>query len=562
MTTISQKIRSYFFSGITGSSGRLFNTGNRPNKQAFSDLCDSILFKLEPGDSASETDAGHSKIASDTNVFARSIASNGFTITTTPDQLPAVDITEDSHDCDEAGVENGESGYAPTTLAGDGIQLILVRRTGAYKKYRAFIVKHLADLNTFQYNSSTKALEVKPGGITNSHLAGNIEIEKVESLGKGKFIVGTATGNSTLKLDTNGQFIIADTDELKGVKNVVMSGDATMDKNGVITIGANKISLSKLALLNPGCIITGSNIVHDNVSLDLSAAGAFAIGSGTGLAAKFITGVIVIDKNGLSTFEDTVLRARVLHSSFVGKGLETTGTGDSMSLQLQLTGSLAFSTNAVQLDGDAVSPGNNYYYGTGATGIKGWIANIFNKVATNISSNSNMGTAGYTFSKGIHGKSFLYGSDAKGNFQSITATPGSAQETDAQLYGITTDATETELFLNVDSARVVVPIDCIMNVETTCVAVQTAGTSGTVGDSYSYKTITTIANKADTVSEIGTPIEIYSDGDGAFAGTVAVTADNTHKSVCIKVTGEADKTISWYVIVKITMLGFRNFTII
>jgi hypothetical protein len=561
MTTISQKIRSYFFSGVAGSTGRLFNTGNRPNKQAFSDLCDSILFKLEPGDSASETDAGHSKIATDANLFNRVFSESSFVKTVVPDQLPVVDIAQDSHDCDEADVENGEPGYAPTTLTRDGIQLILVRRAGAYKKYRAFIVKHLADLNTFQYNSSTKALEIKSGGITNSHLAGDIEIEKVEALGKGTFLVGTNTDNSKLKLNADGQFIIANTDEIKGVKNVVMSGDATMDKNGVITIGANKISLSKLSVLNPGCIITGSNISPTNVSLDLSASGAFAIGNGAGLAAKFITGVIVIDKNGISAFEDTVLRARVLHSSFVGKGLETTGTGDSMSLQLQLTGSLVFSSNAVQLDGDAVSPGNNYYYGTGDTGTKGWIANILNKVTTNISSNSNMSDKGYTFSRGIHGKAYLYGSDAKGNFQSVVGSAGSAQETDAQLYGVTTDATETELFLNVDSARVRIPTDCVMSVETTCVAVQTAGTLGTVGDTYSYKTVTTMANKAGTVSEIGTPIDIYDDGDAAFGGTVAVTPDDTNKSVCVKVTGEADKTIKWYVIVKITMLGFRNFAV-
>jgi len=59
------KNRSYFFSSMMGSLGRLFRTGNKPDEKAFKDLFSSILFFKESGDTAKENTPGHAKKETD-----------------------------------------------------------------------------------------------------------------------------------------------------------------------------------------------------------------------------------------------------------------------------------------------------------------------------------------------------------------------------------------------------------------------------------------------------------------------------------------------------------------
>lgn len=68
--------RSTFFGSVLGPGGHLFNTGNRPDKTAFQNLFDSVTFKLEDGDTASNTKNGHVRIAYDSLVLSRMISSS------------------------------------------------------------------------------------------------------------------------------------------------------------------------------------------------------------------------------------------------------------------------------------------------------------------------------------------------------------------------------------------------------------------------------------------------------------------------------------------------------
>ena len=79
--------RAYFFSGPSGGSGKLFETGNFPTQATFQDLLDSVTLKSETGDRASETQAGLVLLNSDANSKLRSGSG-----VVQPDQLPVLEV--------------------------------------------------------------------------------------------------------------------------------------------------------------------------------------------------------------------------------------------------------------------------------------------------------------------------------------------------------------------------------------------------------------------------------------------------------------------------------------
>ena len=108
-----------------------------------------------------------------------------------------------------------------TGLAGDG----LAAASG--------VLSVGVDDSTIETNSD--ALRIKDNGVTLAKMAG---------LARGKFIIGDSSGDpSALALGSAAQFLVSDGDDLLYRS---LSGDATMNAAGVLTIGANAVEGSML----------------------------------------------------------------------------------------------------------------------------------------------------------------------------------------------------------------------------------------------------------------------------------------------------------------------------
>jgi len=108
-----------------------------------------------------------------------------------------------------------------TGLAGDG----LAAASG--------VLSVGVDDSTIETNSD--ALRIKDNGVTLAKMAG---------LARGKFIIGDSSGDpSALALGSAAQFLVSDGDDLLYRS---LSGDATMNAAGVLTIGANAVHGSML----------------------------------------------------------------------------------------------------------------------------------------------------------------------------------------------------------------------------------------------------------------------------------------------------------------------------
>jgi hypothetical protein len=113
------------------------------------------------------------------------------------------------------------------------------------------------------------------------------------------------------------------------------------------------------------------------------------------------------------------------------------------------------------------------------------------------------------------------------------------------LHGVTTDATETEIFVGgVASTRIPVPTDTTVTAD----AVFTARRTDATGHSAGFKVSAVADNFSGTTADVGSVYEIIiADDTGALA--VDLQADNTTDTIKVLVQGEAGKTIRWMCVV-------------
>ena len=114
------------------------------------------------------------------------------------------------------------------------------------------------------------------------------------------------------------------------------------------------------------------------------------------------------------------------------------------------------------------------------------------------------------------------------------------------LYGTTTNASETEIFIGgTSNSRIPVPTDTTVFYECDIAARRTDAT----GESGGWHLKAVVDNFSDTVADVGNVYEVQVASDDAnFA--VDVTADNTNDAIAVKVTGAASKTVRWVAIVR------------
>lgn len=116
------------------------------------------------------------------------------------------------------------------------------------------------------------------------------EMDTMEALADGKIIVG------------NGSDVATD---------VSMAGDITIDNSGNTTIGADKVSNTKLANMNQGTVKVGGS---SDAPTDLDASGntKMLIGDGTDINSVAVTGDVTITNVGVTAIgSDKVTSAKV-----------------------------------------------------------------------------------------------------------------------------------------------------------------------------------------------------------------------------------------------------------
>ena len=203
-------------------------------------------------------------------------AAGGFKPTVTDTAAAVADDSFYFQDSDGEMKRESMADYA-TAIAGDG----LAASSG--------VLAVGVDDSGIELNSD--ALRLKDNGVTLAKMAG---------LARGKFIIGDSSGDpSALALGSAAQFLVSDGDDLIYRS---LSGDATMNAAGVLTIGANAVE---------------DSMVNDNVATGLAGDGLTAA---SGVLAIQVSGAIKLtsDKLGLT-------------GSIAGKGLQFEGGADSLS---------------------------------------------------------------------------------------------------------------------------------------------------------------------------------------------------------------------------------------
>lgn len=180
-------------------------------------------------------------------------------------------------------------------------------------------------------------------------------------------------------------------------------------------------------------------------------------------------------------------------------------------------------------------------YGTGVTSDGGIGAGRFCAVGGNQSAGFgyyNVTSADFCLTHGFWSLSNKYGqrSHASGRF----AARGDAQGSELVVRNSTSNATQTELFLNGSSLRITIPTDTTWVFSAMVVARRTDADN----ESAAYIIEGCIDNNAGTTALVGTVTVTVLAEDNAAWDAVA-EADNTNDALVFKVTAEAAKAVRW-----------------
>jgi hypothetical protein len=155
---------------------------------------------------------------------------------------------------------------------------------------------------------------------------------------------------------------------------------------------------------------------------------------------------------------------------------------------------------------------------------------------------------------GSYASAYLHGQLARSSGPRGT-TKGSAQYSILNARIATTNANQTELFLDGASARAVLPASRAWTYSIKVSAYQYAGTAGTVGHAGMWKVEGGIVRDGSNSTRlVGTPTYTALGKDNA-AWDVEVAADDSNEALLVKVTGEANKSIAWVASMELTEAG-------
>ena len=305
-----------------------FRTNNKPTELTFSDLFDSIPFKAEIADTASESVHGLVKLASAAQILAKTNTSSGFQLVPRPSHLPSVGVTaEPGYNISSQNKLEGimvTNGQEPN---GNLKYLINLLYHTDFFKIRSGGSEELTMSDSF-VESWNALLELIDGGSPNVELA--------------DFPVGVFDGGG---IRNNSGVFTVDTD------------DSTMHIDPVtkkVQIKDGGVTLDKLQNLNAGEIIVAPTGGGTPEVISLLGAGKILVGTATGVEVKDINDYLLS-----ISISDNSIKARKFDPGTLGDGItKDMAASDASKLKVNLSAaaSLEFSGGALQLKGDVSTP--------------------------------------------------------------------------------------------------------------------------------------------------------------------------------------------------------------
>lgn len=178
--------------------------------------------------------------------------------------------------------------------------------------------------------------------------------------------------------------------------------------------------------------------------------------------------------------------------------------------------------------------------------------------STILGGESNFITSDHSIASGHNASASMNYSKVHGFGQAVsTSALGVINKIEVGLVGYTTDNVAKIIYIADESTdKVFIESNSVCQFTIRMVAIQTGGTSGTLGDSFSQTIKGCIKNIAGTTSIEGSTLAETAIKNAAFGGTVAVTADNTNDCLQVQVTGENDKYITWAASIELVKLKY------
>lgn len=316
-----------------------------------------------------------------------------------------------------------------------------------------------------------------------------------------KLFVNTIRLNGGLK-SLNDKTLINFVSDLNSVNNIQLSNSPTGNSLNINAIGSDT-----------------------NIDLNISSKG-----TGSVIINRLsLTNTLSISNGGTGATTQTSAINNLLPSQSTnsGKSLITNGTNVSWDYPYKLySENLGTYTSPVSSGSNSVSLGTNNV----SSGVESVV----------LGGSNNLSSSTYSSSLGSGSKSNLYGGFAQssGSFTS----QGDSQSRVLIMRNTTTNNTDTELFLDGSSQRLVLPDDTTWQFRINIVARRTDADNESAG----YELIGVIDRNtgASTVSLVGVSTRTTIAEDIA-SWQVGCNADTTNGSLRVLVTGENSKTIRW-----------------
>jgi len=201
----------------------------------------------------------------------------------------------------------------------------------------AWVVVILAD---WEATLIIDAARLSANAVTTDKLIDDaVTLAKMASLAKGLIIIGDASGNpATLSLATDGKLLIGDA--TNGAATYVLSGDVTMNKGGVVAIGAVKVL---------------DAMINDVDASKLTGSIAEARLAANSVANTKLTQITKIDSKYSATATTEITTEEVLWSKALGAALLSS---DGMGVKIEAFGTCAATANTktikLKVDGNVV----------------------------------------------------------------------------------------------------------------------------------------------------------------------------------------------------------------
>ncbi len=370
-----RKNKVFFFTGINGPTGHVFNTGNKPKEADYENLFDSIPFILDVTDTAKENESGHIKTETDTRSISRALpGTDGFSRAIQAHQLP--NIKNNNEPTDTVVVS--------TTV--NGITIEEVTHLDGTRQRKDFIIKSGLSLT-----SATSSLIITP-------IANGYNIEVNPTIADTYKVKGDAADPTPNYLDSK------------------VGNGLTVDASHQIVPVINPAPSMITTTVGVAGFLSQINYLSTNTI-------QFFVGAGTTLSARVLyNGTwFTEDATGLRILPNSITGNEIGMHTIIAAHFDSTAFGDGLQwgpyVRANVGDSVALlgaSPNKyIGFINDVAVPGNSCYYGTNISGTKGWYQKEWEKTIVggiHVAGSSNNGNAPDATSLGHEGKPFYSGS--------------------------------------------------------------------------------------------------------------------------------------------------------